>query len=93
MQHLDMIYQLILRNNMGCNQSKIDYESKVITTKVHDHYIAFVNVGHRFRILCQSTDLHHVDTIIEKYLKDPGSFTFRYKDYNLKNTTRLKQNK
>ena len=80
MQRLDMTYQLILHNNMGCIQSKRGYESKIITTKVNEHYIAFVHVGHRFRILCQSTDLHHVDTIIEKYLKDPGSFTFRYKD-------------
>ena len=50
-----------------------------------------MHVGDRFRILCQSTDLHYVDKIIEKYLKDSGSFTFGYKDYYLKNATCLKQ--
>jgi hypothetical protein len=66
---------------MGCTQSN----NNIYIEKTDNIYIAKVFLNNKFRIICKSTDYLHVSIMIEKYNKDPGAFTFRYKD-DLKNT-------
>ena len=53
------------------------------TTVIHTNdgvYIAYAMVESRHRILCKSTDRSLIYRMLEKYKKNPGHFTFRYKD-------------
>lgn len=52
----------------------------IIITRDNNTYIAYANVNNRYRILCHSNDFDHAHTIVQKYIKDPANFTFRYKD-------------
>ena len=53
---------------------------KIFKEQNEDIYTVYVKVGLRYRILCKNSDNAHIQANIEKYKKDPGSYTFRYKD-------------
>jgi hypothetical protein len=64
---------------MGCNTSKSNLKNTIIF-KEGKIYKAYTYVNERYRLLCESSDISHIDNIIEKYHKNSGVFTFRYKD-------------
>jgi hypothetical protein len=59
--------------SMGCNTSKSNLKNTIIS-KEGNIYKAYTYVNRRYRLLCESSDISHIDTIIEKYHKNSRSF-------------------
>ena len=52
----------------------------IFVLKRNSFYTAYVILEDKLRILSQGTDCDFVYSRVQKYVSDPGSYTFRYKE-------------